>query len=100
MDLFVANDTVQNFLFVNHNGKFEEAGVGAGIAYSQEGRARSGMGVGSAAYGQDGWEDPFVANGDQEMYSLYHNNRDLTFDDVAGALGNRRAHRLQSGLGN
>jgi hypothetical protein len=99
MDLFVANDTVPNFLFVNHNGKFEEAGVGAGIAYSQEGRARSGMGVDSADYDQDGWQDLFVANVDQEMYSLYHNNRDLTFDDVAGPLGIGRATRLMSGWG-
>ncbi len=99
MDLFVANDTVPNFLFVNHNGKFEEAGVGAGIAYSQEGRARSGMGVDSADFDQDGWQDLFVANVDQEMYSLYHNNRDLTFDDVAGPLGIGRATRLMSGWG-
>jgi hypothetical protein len=99
MDLFVANDTVPNFLLVNHNGKFEEAGVGAGIAYSQEGRARSGMGVDSADYDQDGWQDLFVANVDQEMYSLYHNNRDLTFDDVAGPLGIGRATRLMSGWG-
>jgi len=99
MDLFVANDTVPNFLFVNHNGKFEEAGVGAGIAYSQEGRARSGMGVDSADYDQDGWQDLFVANVDQEMYSLYHNNRDLTFDDAAGPLGIGRATRLMSGWG-
>src|SRR5713101_3041234 len=70
MDLFVANDTVPNFLFVNHNGKFEEAGVGAGIAYSQEGRARSGMGVDSADFDQDGGQVLFVANVDQEIYPL------------------------------
>src|SRR5467141_737370 len=46
MDLFVANDTVANFLFVNQrNGKFQEMAIGAGVAYSQEGRPRSGMGV-------------------------------------------------------
>src|SRR5207245_4413974 len=44
MDIFVANDTVPNFLFVNRGGKFEEAGLEAGVAYSGEGRARSGMG--------------------------------------------------------
>jgi len=44
MDLFVAKDTVANFLFVNkRNGKFEEMGLEAGVAYSQAGRERSGM---------------------------------------------------------
>jgi len=61
MDLFVANDTVANFLFVNKNGKFEEIGEQAGVAYSAEGRPRSGMGVDSADVDQDGWMDLFVA---------------------------------------
>jgi len=100
MDLFVANDTVANFLFVNkHNGKFEEMGLGAGVAYSQDGRERSGMGVDSADFDQDGWQDLFVTNVDQEMYSIYRNNHDLTFDDVAGSTGLGRLTRLMSGWG-
>ena len=84
MDLFVANDTVANFLFLNRgNGKFEEIGTHAGVAYSAEGRARSGMGVDAADFNQDGWMDLFVTNVDQEMYSLYQNNHDETFDDQA-----------------
>jgi hypothetical protein len=83
MDLFVANDTVANFLFLNHKGKFEDIGLESGVAFSQDGRARSGMGVDSADYDQDGWQDLFVANVDQEMYSVYRNNHDLTFDDMA-----------------
>ena len=72
MDLFVANDTVANFLFVNRgNGKFEEIGEPAGVAYSADGRRTSGMGVDSADFDQDGWMDLFVANIDREMYSLY-----------------------------
>jgi enediyne biosynthesis protein E4 len=100
MDLFVANDTVANFLFVNkHNGKFEETGLGAGVAYSQDGRERSGMGVDSADFDQDGWQDLFVTNVDQEMYSIYRNNHDVTFDDVAGSTGLGRLTRLMSGWG-
>jgi hypothetical protein len=100
MDLFVANDTVANFLFVNQrNGKFKETAIGAGVAYSQEGRPRSGMGVDSADFDQDGWQDLFVTNVDQEMYSIYHNNHDLTFDDLAGASGLGRVTRLMSGWG-
>src|SRR6266850_3866179 len=46
MDLFVANDTMPNFLFINKGGgKFQEVGLGAGVAYSEAGRPRSGMGV-------------------------------------------------------
>ena len=69
------------------------------MAYSQDGRARSGMGVDSADYDQDGWQDLFVTNVDQEMYSIYHNNHDLTFDDMAGPIGIGRLTRLMSGWG-
>jgi hypothetical protein len=99
MDLFVANDTLPNFLFLNRQGKFEEIGLDAGVGYSPEGHARSGMGVDSADYDQDGWQDLFVANVDQEMYSIYHNNHDLTFDDMAGPFGIGRTTRLLSGWG-
>jgi enediyne biosynthesis protein E4 len=100
MDLFVANDTTHNFLFVNRgNGKFEEIGAAAGVAYSAEGRPRSGMGVDSADFNQDGWMDLFVANIDHEMYSLYQNNHDETFDDQARATGIASATRLMSGWG-
>ena len=100
MDLFVANDTVANFLFVNRGGgKFEEIGEPAGVAYSVEGRPRSGMGVDSADFDQDGWMDLFVANVDREMYSLYRNNHDESFDDHAGVTGIGAATKLMSGWG-
>lgn len=99
MDLFVANDTVPNFLFQNRNGKFEDIGLAADVAFSLEGLPRSSMGVDSADYDQDGWQDLFVANVDQQMYSLYHNNHDLTFDDMAIPLGIGRLTRLMSGWG-
>ena len=57
------------------------------------------MGVDSADYDQDGWQDLFVANVDREMYSLYHNNHDLTFDDLAVPLDIGRLTRLMSGWG-
>jgi hypothetical protein len=57
------------------------------------------MGVDSADYDQDGWQDLFVANVDQEIYSVYRNNHDLTFDDMSGPLGISRATRLMSGWG-
>ena len=99
LDLFVANDTAPNFLFVNKRGKFTDAGLESGVAYSQDGRARSGMGVDAADYDQDGWQDLFVSNVDQEMYSIYRNNHDITFDDMAGPLGVGMTTRLMSGWG-
>ena len=98
MDLFVANDTVPNFLFVNRGkGKFEEVGLAAGVAFNDAGKARSGMGVDAADYDGDGWLDLFVANIDQEFFSLYHNQKDLTFTDEPGEIG--PATQLLSGWG-
>ena len=71
----------------------------AGVAYSAYGLARSGMGVDAADYDQDGWHDLFVANVDQEIYSLYHNNQDQTFDDIAVPTGIGLRPRLMSGWG-
>ncbi|HEX4650476.1 MAG TPA: CRTAC1 family protein [Granulicella sp.] len=99
MDLFVANDTVSNFLFINRGGRFEETGLMADVAYSADGRARSGMGVDAADFDQDGWMDLFVANIDQEIFSLYRNNGDGTFEDVAMPAGIGMATRWMSGWG-
>jgi hypothetical protein len=99
MDLFVANDTMANFLLVHKHGRFDDVGPGAGIGYSNEGKERSGMGVDSGDCDQNGWEDLFVTNIDQEMYSIYHNNHDETFDDLAGPTGIAQITRLMSGWG-
>jgi enediyne biosynthesis protein E4 len=100
MDLFVANDTMPNFLFANRGkGKFEEIGIDSGVAYDEGGRPRSGMGVDSADYDQDGWMDLFVANIDHEKYSLYHNSHDSFFKDAAGSNGIASATWLMSGWG-
>jgi hypothetical protein len=105
MDLFVANDTVQNFLFVNRgpgvNGKWkwEEIALQAGVGFSESGRPRSGMGVDAADLNGSGWQDLFVANVDHEMFSVYQNNRDETFRDVAQANSVAKSTSLLSGWG-
>jgi hypothetical protein len=100
MDLFVANDTVQNFLFANRgNGKWEEIALAAEVGFSENGQARSGMGVDAADLNNDGWEDLFVANVDQEMFSVYENLKRENFRDAAHAHTVAQATRLLSGWG-
>jgi len=99
LDLFQANDTVANFLFVNRQGKFEEIGLASGVGYSEDGVTRSGMGVDAADFDEDGWQDLFVANVDQETFSIYHNNGDETFIDVSKNSGIADPTRLLSGWG-
>jgi enediyne biosynthesis protein E4 len=100
LDLFVANDTTANFLFANRAGRrFEEIGFTSGVAYGEGGKARSGMGVDSADFDQDGWMDLFVTNLNYEFYGFYRNRHDETFDDIAGSTGVANASRLMSGWG-
>jgi hypothetical protein len=100
MDLFVANDTVANFLFANRGGhKFEEIGFTAGVAYGEGGKARSGMGVDSADLSQTGWMDLFVTNLNNEFFGFYHNRHDETFEDIAAPSGIANASKLMSGWG-
>ena len=101
LDLFVANDTVQNFLFVNRG----DGQVGRDRpapprwASARTASRAPGMGVDAADVDGDGWQDLFVANVDQEMFSLYRNNKDESFSDVAHAHGIGQATRLLSGWG-
>ena len=105
MDLFVANDTVQDYLYVNRgpgpNGtwKWEEVALQAEVAFSENGQPRSGMGVDAADLNNDGFQDLFVANVDQEMFSVYLNNKDETFRDAAHIEGVAQSTRLLSGWG-
>ncbi len=100
MDLFVANDTVQNFLFVNRGGnRWEEIALSAEVGFSENGQARSGMGVDAADFDNSGWQGLFVANVDQEMFSLYRNLKNETFADIARSQSIAQATRLLSGWG-
>ena len=100
MDLFVSNDTMPNYLWVNRGGKkFEEMGVEAGVAYSNEGSPRSGMGVDAGDFDQDGRQDLVVANIDTQTTSLYRNIGQEMFDDLNLKLGVSQATRMMSGWG-
>ncbi|MFQ5738851.1 MAG: CRTAC1 family protein [Acidobacteriota bacterium] len=100
IDLFVANDTVRDFLFLNRpDNRWEEVGVFAGVAFSLNGEVQSGMGVDAADFDDDGWQDLFTANIDHQYYSLFRNARDESFEDIGAAQGIAKATFLLSGWG-
>jgi hypothetical protein len=83
-DIVVANDTQPNKLYLNkQNGTFEEKAVAAGIAFSEDGVARAGMGVDAADYDRSGHASLMITNFANQMLSLYHNEGNGLFVDEA-----------------
>jgi hypothetical protein len=83
-DLAVANDTQPNYLYRNlGDGRFEDAGVLAGIAFAENGAARGAMGIDASDYDGDGLPDLVIGNFSNEMVSLYHNEGVGFFIDQA-----------------
>ena len=90
IDLFVANDTQPNRLYRNRrDGTFVDVAVPAGVAFSEAGMARAGMGVDAADYDGSGRASLIVGNFSNEMMALYHNEGNGLFIDEAprSALG-------------
>jgi hypothetical protein len=85
IDLVVANDTVQNFLFHNErNGTFKEIGARSGVAYDAYGLTRGAMGIDSARFRNDDTLGIAIGNFANEMSALYVAQRDsLVFADEA-----------------
>jgi hypothetical protein len=98
-DLFVANDTQPNKLYRNlGNGKFEEAAVALGVAFSEDGKARAGMGVDVADWNRSGHLSIAVTNFDNEMIGLFA-PRGKSFTDQANSSGLGAATRDRLGFG-
>jgi enediyne biosynthesis protein E4 len=89
-DIYVANDSNPSALYRNrHDGTFEDIGVRAGCAYSQDGKPQAGMGVGIGDFDRNGWVDIVKTNFAGDTTSLYANTgggycEDRTFDSGLG----------------
>src|SRR5213082_916693 len=101
MDIFVANDNMPNSLFHNLKGKaFEEVAMDAGVAYSENGKAVSGMGAEFRDLDNDGLPDIWHTATELETFPLFQNRGSGIFIDVTGRSGLARPTLEMSGWSN
>jgi hypothetical protein len=99
-DLLFSNDTQPNKLYRNNgNGTFTEKAIVAGVAFSEDGVARAGMGVDTADYDRTGNTSLMITNFSNQMISLYHNEGKGLFVDEAPRSDVGRASLLTLGFG-
>jgi hypothetical protein len=100
-DIFVANDNMPNALFHNLKGKaFEEVAMDAGVAYSENGKAVSGMGAEFRDLDNDGLPDIWHTATELETFPLFRNRGSGIFIDVTGRSGLARPTLQMSGWSN
>ena len=86
VDVFVANDTERNFLFLNQgNGTFKEVGLQYSVAYNEDGRTVSAMGSDAKDYDNDGWVDIFYNNLIGQIWGLFRNQQGHAFRYVSNS---------------
>ena len=99
-DIFVANDLTSNLFYQNNgDGTFDELGVLAGTAFSQDGVEEGSMGVDAADIDHDGWLDIYYTNSSYESNSMLVNNGDGSFTNLTYASGHGRSTHLFVGWG-
>ena len=100
IDLFIANDSMPEFLYHNRgDGTFEEKGLISQVAVDEDGRTYAGMGVDFEDFNNDGLPDLVVSDLANQMYALYKNNGDGSFDYATRTSGMGRISMLHSGWG-
>lgn len=88
LDLYVGNDTVENFLLINDgSAHFQERGLEAGVAMNDEGLPDGSMGVDIHDYNNDGRPDLWAANYEREAFAVYRNAGEGQFLHVSQATG-------------
>ena len=99
-DLLVANDTQPNKLYRNqHNGTFKDIAVDSGLAFSNEGKARAGMGVDVGDFENSGTPGIAITNFDNEMIGLYRPAGKGAYEDIAMPSGVGAASKTTLGFG-
>jgi hypothetical protein len=100
VDIFVANDSMRQFLFRNlGDGTFAEGAVAAGVAFDDDGRTFAGMGTDFGDYDGDMRPDLIVTTLSLERYALYHNDGADGFTYATHTTGVGRATSRVSGWG-
>jgi hypothetical protein len=100
LDMYVANDTAANLLWINQgNGTFRESGLIMGAAYSEDGLAKAGMGVTAGDFDNDGDDDLVVVNLTREGATLFANDGKGNYQDMSLRLGIRPATFSYTGFG-
>jgi enediyne biosynthesis protein E4 len=100
VDLFVANDTQPNKLYQNmRDGTFQDVALKAGVAFSEDGKARAGMGVDVADYDNSGIPGLVVTNFDNEMLGFYRGTKGGIFIDQAARSDIGRLSQRSLGFG-
>lgn len=98
IDIFVANDTERNFLYLNQkDGTFKESGILLGVAYNDSGAIVSAMGSDVKDYDNDGWPDVFYNNLMNQIHGLFRNGEGKGFTYVSPSAGIESGSRSYSG---
>ncbi len=88
LDIFVANDSDPNYLFLNDgNGIFKEAALDRGLAFNADGRTQSNMGVAVGEYGHSGQQDLITTVFNRDYFPLFRQSKSGLYEEVAAAAG-------------
>jgi len=88
LDIFVANDSDPNYLFLNQgDGTFKEAALDRGVAYNADGRAQSNMGVAVGDFGGSGRQDVLTTTFNKDYFPLFRQDKSGVYEEVAASAG-------------
>src|SRR5262249_20185398 len=99
-DIFVANDGTPNALLHNLGGKFKDLGDTSGVAFTDAGGMRAGMGVDAGDYDGDGHFDIVITDFQHEPNTLYHNETKMMFRETSypSGIGSPSVNKLGFGV--
>ncbi len=88
IDIFVANDSDPNYLYLNRgHGVFEEAGLSSGVAFGGDGRTQSNMGVAVGDFNNDGLVDLMTTTFSEDYFPLFKQQSAGFFEDISAQTG-------------